>query len=64
MTDPNKPKLASQLFDPAIAEALAAEWNGDSGDDKWSYKARHDPSGKGKSVIDCWDEAGNYLGAI
>lgn len=51
------------LFTPARADAMAAELNSD-GDDDWTYTARHDPKGTGGSLIDIYDEDGEFIGPM
>ena len=50
------------LFEPAKAEALAAELQ--AGDPDWTYRAKHDPKGTGYSLIEIFDEAGELVGRI
>ncbi|HEX5521132.1 MAG TPA: hypothetical protein VFX29_05520 [Longimicrobiaceae bacterium] len=54
------------LHDPAEAERLAAYLNADEAEagDGWTYRARHDPTGRGRSLIDIFDEAGELVGQL
>ena len=53
---------AYKLFKPADAEAAAAELN--AADDEWSYTVKHDPTGRGYSFIEVYDEDGLLLGKL
>lgn len=50
------------LFDPAKAEALAAE--AQAGDPDWTYEADHDPKGTGYSRVRILDEDGELVGYL
>lgn len=47
---------AYNLYTPERAEAVAAELQ--ANDDSWTYKVKHDPTGKGFSFIVVYDEDG------
>jgi hypothetical protein len=51
--------LGHQMFDPAKVDAVVATLNQD---DDFKYVVRHDPKGTGRSVIEVYDEDGNYIG--
>ena len=44
----------SSLFKPESADALAAGLNAE--DDGWTYVVRHDPTGKGYSFIEIYED--------
>lgn len=48
-----------KLMMPDKAEATANELNAT---DDWTYKVRHDPTGKGWSFIEIYDEDGEFVG--
>lgn len=52
-------KLSHQMFDPSKVDAIVAMLNQDDG---FEYRVRHDPKGTGRSVIEVYDEEGNYIG--
>lgn len=49
----------SKLFPPAKAEQVAGELR--RGDPEWMYKVVHDPSGRGYSFIEIYDEEGEFV---
>ena len=51
------------LFPPSEAENLAHNLTANDEDD-WSYIPVHDPTGKGKSFIQVYDEDNNPLGKL
>ena len=53
----NDPK---QLMDPEKAEEAAEDLN--ATDEDWTYKVKHDPTGKGWSFIEIYDEDGELIG--
>ncbi len=61
----NGPFLSSKpatFYTPEKAEELASLLNADAGDD-WTYKAVHDPTGRGLSYIEV-KEAGEPIGTL
>jgi hypothetical protein len=59
----NGPTLAhkpAKLFKPELAIKAAAEL-GES-DPDWAYIAKHDPTGRGLSFIEIFDEDGDPVG--
>jgi hypothetical protein len=52
-----------RLFEKDAADELAARMNKDE-EDGWMYVARHDPTGKGKSFIEIFDEDGFSVGRL
>jgi len=54
--------LPYQLFSPAKAEEVAAGLRDD--EDGWEYRVKHDPSGKGYSFIEVFDESGHCIGKL
>jgi hypothetical protein len=53
----------ARLYTPEKAEALAAEMQ--AGDDSgWTFKAKHSPTGKGWSLIEIFDEDGEFVGNV
>ena len=52
----NNPRL---LLEPEAAEKVAEELN--AGDEDWTYKVKHDPTGKGWSFIEIYDEDGEFV---
>ncbi len=53
----------SQTFDPAEVSTICESMTS-SDDDGWVYKPRHDPSGKGRSVIDIYDQNNDFVGTL
>jgi len=53
-------KHQHQMFTPAKAIEIAAMLNADA-DDGFEYRVRHDPKGTGLSVIEVYDEQGEYV---
>ena len=51
----------SKLFTPEQAEQIAAGLQ-ENDLDGWTYKAIHDPAGKGYSYIAVCDEEGEFVG--
>lgn len=51
------------LYEPAKAEAYAAELQADD-EDGWTYRVVHDPSGRGLSFIEVIDEDGHTVGRM
>lgn len=49
-----------QIFAPAKAEEFVAAMNADV-DDDFEYRVRHDPKGTGGSVIEVYDEHGDFI---
>jgi len=54
---------STTFFSPAKAEATAAEMNRTE-DDGWTYKAKHDPKGTGYSLVEVYDEDGEFVSNI
>lgn len=56
-----------KLFKPAEADKIAAKLNAEShaeDGDGWDYKVIHDPTGKGYSFIEIWDDEGYEVGRL
>lgn len=51
--------LPHALMTPEKAEEVVETLN--NADDDWTYKAKHDPTGKGLSYIETYDEEGNLV---
>lgn len=51
------------LFEKDAAEEIAAKMTAQD-EDGWTYVARHDPEGTGKSFIEVLDEDGHSLGKL
>jgi uncharacterized protein HemX len=49
-------------FDPAKVDAVAAQMQ--AGDDEWSYVVKNDPKGIGRSIIQIFDEDGEFVGLV
>lgn len=56
-------QTSTTFFTPAKAEATAAEMNRIE-DDGWAYKAKHDPKGTGYSLVEIYDEDGEFVGKL
>ncbi len=50
------------LYPPAEAEKVAAEMQ--AGDPGWVYKVKHDPKGIGYSLIEVYDEDGEFVANV
>lgn len=48
---------------PQRAEALASLLNSQD-IEGWSYKARHDPQGSGRSLVDIYNKTGEHTGTL
>ncbi len=59
MTLLNQP---AKLFEPTEAELIAADMQ--SEDPEWTYTVRHDPTGRGYSLIDVFDEDGEFVATV
>ena len=59
MTLLNQP---AKLFEPTEAELIAADMQ--SEDPEWTYAVRHDPTGRGYSLIDVFDEDGEFVATV
>ena len=59
MTLLNQP---AKLFDPTEAVLIAADMQ--SEDPEWTYTVRHDPTGRGYSLIDVFDEDGEFVATV
>jgi len=46
-------------FDPKTVDATAAELQ--ANDEDWTYKVKHDPKGTGRSLIEVYDENGEFI---
>tara|TARA_Y100001970_G_scaffold258436_1_gene338332 strand:- start:68 stop:259 length:192 start_codon:yes stop_codon:yes gene_type:complete len=53
----------AKLYSPAAAEAKAAQMNGNA-DDDWTYAVKHDPKGTGYSLIEVYDEDGEFVALL
>jgi len=49
------------LYPPATATSIAAELAA-ADTEGWTYQAKHDPTGRGQSFIEIYDETGEYVG--
>ncbi|HCW04101.1 MAG TPA: hypothetical protein DGK91_05945 [Clostridium sp.] len=47
------------LFKPEQAERIAQELQ--NGDPDWNYRVKHDPTGRGNSLIEIYDEDGEFV---
>lgn len=54
---------APKLFQPEEAEKQAEILNSDP-DDDWEYRVKHDPKGTGYSLIEIYDEDGEFVGHV
>ncbi len=59
MTLLNRP---AKLFEPTEAELIAVDMQ--SEDPEWTYTVRHDPTGRGYSLIDVFDEDGEFVATV
>ena len=59
MTLLNQP---AKLFEPTEAELIATDMQ--SEDPEWTYTVRHDPIGRGYSLIDVFDEDGEFVATV
>ena len=50
-------------FSPKKAIEVTAVLNEDDGDD-WVYKVKHDPKGTGYSLIEVYDENGEFVSLL
>lgn len=50
----------AKLYNPADAEEKAAKMNANA-DDDWAYIVKHDPKGTGYSLIEVYDEDGEFV---
>jgi hypothetical protein len=48
------------LYPPATATRIAAELTA-ADTEGWRYEAKHDPTGRGQSFIEIFDDAGEYV---
>lgn len=48
---------------PAKAESIADNLNSMESDD-WTYRAKHDPKGTGLSLVEVYDENGEFTGYL
>lgn len=51
----------SNLYRPEEAKKIAKEMNES---DDWTYKVVHDPTGKGYSFIEIYDEDGEFVAKL
>ena len=51
----------SGLYTPERAKEIAAEMNAT---DDWEYRVVHDPTGKGYSFIEIYDEDGEFVAKL
>jgi hypothetical protein len=56
----NLSNTPNQTFDPLKVDDFVAELNADPEDD-WNYKVKHDPKGTGNSLIEIYDENGEFV---
>lgn len=52
------------LRTPEQAEAVAAAMQADDDDSGWRYVAKHDPTGRGLSFVEMYDDEGHYVGRL
>lgn len=52
----------ARLFHPDKVDAVAAEMN--ANDEDWTYVVKHDPTGRGMSLIEIFDEDGEPVGKV
>tara|TARA_R110002153_G_scaffold185017_1_gene338164 strand:- start:638 stop:829 length:192 start_codon:yes stop_codon:yes gene_type:complete len=52
--------IQAQQFAPNDVDRVAAMMNSSHYDD-WSYKVKHDPKGIGFSLIEIYDEGGEFV---
>lgn len=50
------------LFQPEAAEREAALLG--DGDPDWTYRVKHDPTGRGYSLIEVYDEEGEFVAYV
>ena len=51
-----------RLFEPAKAEEVAAELK--ASDPEWDYRVKHDPTGRGLSFVEIFDEEGEFVSKL
>lgn len=51
----------NNLYSRETAERIAAELTSED-EDGWRYTAKHDPTGKGLSLVEIFDEKGEFVG--
>ena len=49
-------------FDPALVDGIAAQMQ--SQDEDWAYVVKHCPKGTGRSIIQIFDECGEFVGLV
>jgi len=49
-----------KLYRPAAAEEKVLKLNANT-DDDWTYSVKHDPKGTGYSLIEVYDEEGEFV---
>jgi hypothetical protein len=52
--------LPAKIFTPEKAVFICAELQ--ANDEDWAYKVKHDPKGTGGSIIEIYDENGDFVG--
>lgn len=55
-------KHPATLFAADKVDAVAAEMQ--ANDDDWTYVVKHDPTGRAYSLIEIYDEDGEYVGKV
>ena len=53
-------KHPATTFAADKVDAVAAKMQ--ANDDDWTYQVKHDPTGQAYSLIEIYDEAGEYVG--
>ena len=53
----------THLYAPDKADEIAAEMTR-LDEDGWIYKAVHDPTGRGKSFVEVYDEEGEFVAKL
>lgn len=51
------------LFTPEAARELVAQMNAEA-DDDWTYRVLDDPTGRGSSLVEIYDEDGEFIGRL
>ncbi len=54
--------LPATLFAADKVDAVAAEMQ--ANDDDWTYVVKHDPTGRAYSLIEIYDEDGEFVGKV
>jgi len=57
-------KQPHSLMTPEAASMLAEKMNNLEDGDGWTYKAKHDPTGRGYSFVEAYDEDGELVDGV